>query len=186
MSEHDEQDRLTLEERLGALTRPTYYHRDGTPIVSNELMPDSMQWALLFEESKERVVGNTKTLYGERLSTVFLGLDHNFLSVGPPVIFETMLFAPNASGKLRIKNLLGGSELTASEREECKLAEERIAKHYPHDQLQLRYSTEREAMDMHEQLKLHCLIPPRWRRFLLGTVGGFDMWKQYEDQEDDE
>jgi hypothetical protein len=149
-------------------------------------MPDFMQWALLFEERKERIVGNTKTLYGERLSTVFLGLDHSFLSIGPPLIFETMLFAPDPSAKLRVRNFLRPTELTDSEREQCERDKKHIAKHYPHDQLQLRYSKEREAMDMHEQLKLHCLIPPRWRGFLLGTIGGFDMWKQYEGQDDDE
>ena len=73
--------------------RPMYYHRDGTPIVDTELLPASMQWALMFEDSKGRIVGHTNTLYGERLSTVWLGLDHEFF-VGRPLIFETMLFAP--------------------------------------------------------------------------------------------
>jgi hypothetical protein len=155
--------------------RPRYYHRDGTPIVSNELMPDFMQWAMLFEERDARTIANTKTLYGERLSTVFLGLDHSF-GFGPPLIFETMLFAPNEGHRLR-RFLRGESELTEQERTDYKLAEEYIAKHYPHDQLQLRYSTEEQAWDSHEQLKLHCLIPPRWRRFLLGTVGGYEMWQ---------
>lgn len=31
---------------------------------------------------------------GKFLSTVFLGIDHNFLPVGPPLLFETMLFGP--------------------------------------------------------------------------------------------
>jgi hypothetical protein len=39
-------------------------------------------------------VATTTTPYGERLSTVFLGLDHSFLFQGPPILFETMLFAP--------------------------------------------------------------------------------------------
>ena len=74
------------------IKRPTHYHRDGTPIVDNELMPSVLQWALLFE-NEDRKVDSTKTLYGERLSTVFLGLDHSW-GGGPPLIFETMLFAP--------------------------------------------------------------------------------------------
>jgi hypothetical protein len=28
-----------------------------------------------------------------RVSTVFLGLDHNFDKIGPPVVFETMIFS---------------------------------------------------------------------------------------------
>jgi len=74
------------------IQRPTHYHRDGTPIIDNELLPAFMQWGLLFE-TENRIVGSTKTLYGERLSTVFLGLDHAW-GGGPPLIFETMLFAP--------------------------------------------------------------------------------------------
>lgn len=30
-----------------------------------------------------------------RISTVFLGLDHNFLRRGDPLLFETMVFFPN-------------------------------------------------------------------------------------------
>lgn len=29
------------------------------------------------------------------VSTVFLGIDHNFLRKGPPVLFETMVFGPS-------------------------------------------------------------------------------------------
>ena len=33
------------------------------------------------------------TMVGEtKVSTIFLGLDHNFLNAGPPVLFETMVF----------------------------------------------------------------------------------------------
>jgi hypothetical protein len=163
--------------------RPKYYHRDGTPIVSNELMPDFMQWALMFEQGKDRIVGKTKTLYGELLSTVYLGLDHRFgFDLGPPLIFETMLFAPaRDSDKNKLRSLR--SELTEDEREQIERDEAYTAKHYPHDQFMLRHSTERQAQDAHEQLKLHCLVPPRWRHFLLGTIGGHAMWKHYEEEE---
>ncbi len=29
---------------------------------------------------------------GKRISTVFLGIDHNYFGDGPPVLFETMVF----------------------------------------------------------------------------------------------
>jgi hypothetical protein len=136
----------------GLDARPKYYRRDGTPYISTPEKPDFLQWAEMFENTKERMVAVDKTLYGERLSTVFLGLDHSF-EFGPhvPILYETMLFAPRSERSLK--------------------------KNYPHDQLQLRYATEREASDRHEELKLQCLIPPRWRRFLLYTIGEDAAWE---------
>lgn len=183
--------------------RPTHYHRDGTPIIDNELMPAFMQSALLFE-TEDRRVGNTKTLYGERLSTVFLGLDHSF-GGGRPLIFETMLFAPDRvhpsreSMERSIEQMraftMGEAEewerdnpMSEDLKEQQEKREERaayIAKHFPHDQLQLRYSTENEAKDSHETLKLQCLIPPRWRHFLLWTIGRQEAWRNYEDDDED-
>jgi hypothetical protein len=157
---------------------PMYFYPDGKPIVSDSLLDDTMIWALLFEETKQRIVGKTTTLYGESLSTVWLGLNHSF-GGGPPLIFETMLFAPRTK---QIKCEMKDGVLGISP--EQKEDEAYIAKRFPHDQLQLRYATQREAHDMHETLKLHCLIPPRWRHFLLGTIGGWWMWKHYDEDED--
>lgn len=142
--------------RFGQMT--LYYYPDGTPIESDELLPVTLKWALLFEMTKDRIVGQHKTPYGEKLSTVWLGLDHGW-GGGPPLIFETMLFAPTKEV-------------------------ERVKRCFPHDQLQLRYSTKSEAEDMHEALRLQCLIPPRWRHFLLGTVGGLSHWKNYDEEEE--
>jgi hypothetical protein len=56
------------------------------------------EWALWFEaESKKphgglRHVDLTDLPGGVRVSTVFLGLDHNLFDDGPPLIFETMIF----------------------------------------------------------------------------------------------
>jgi hypothetical protein len=50
---------------------------------------DSMEWARGFENSN-RQVADTK-IGGIRISTIFLGLDHNFLG-GKPLLFETMIF----------------------------------------------------------------------------------------------
>lgn len=48
-----------------------------------------MEWAQWFETA-DRHVANT--MVGDvRVSTVFLGLNHNFHS-GPPLLFETMVF----------------------------------------------------------------------------------------------
>jgi hypothetical protein len=165
--------------------KPQYYHRDGKPIYSTELMPDFMQWAMLFE-TEERCIAETKTIYGERLSTIFLGMDHSFNSHpdAPPILFETMLFAPRSiemrqalrERLRRASSAVMNGAWDKMEWEETK-AERRIAKNYPHDQLQIRYVTEREALDKHEELTLQCLIPPRWRRFLLYTIGEDATWE---------
>jgi len=66
--------------------RPKHYVLSGKKAV-----PCSMeQWVMPFE-SKNRHVGDT-TIGGVRVSTVFLGIDHNWSPDGPPLIFETMVF----------------------------------------------------------------------------------------------
>lgn len=55
-----------------------------------------MEWAKWLETA-ERMVEETFVTHpftGEitRISTVFLGLDHNWSPCGPPVLFETMAF----------------------------------------------------------------------------------------------
>jgi hypothetical protein len=52
---------------------------------------DLMEWGRWFEKvGADRIVA--KTMVGEvRVSTVFLGLDHNW-DDGPPLLFETMVF----------------------------------------------------------------------------------------------
>ena len=185
------------------IDRPKLYHRDGTPILDNELMPAWQQWALLFE-TENRIVASTKTLYGERLSTVFLGLDHAW--GGRPLLFETMLFAPDQPhpsadsmerGIAEMRALTEGRsdewERDNPKSEDLKEQEEKrearaayIKKHFPHDQLQLRYSTENEAKDSHETLMMQCLIPPRWRHFLLWTIGREEAWRYYDDEDDED
>lgn len=64
-----------------------HYILDGhTPVQA-----DLMTWARWFEKADaDRVVA--KDEIGEaRISTVFLGLDHNW-GDGPPLLFETMIF----------------------------------------------------------------------------------------------
>jgi len=66
------------------------------------VVKDLMLWAAAFEEDEKRIVRQTTvTELGEHLvspfksvfvSTVFLGLDHNFMGKGPPIVFETMVF----------------------------------------------------------------------------------------------
>lgn len=72
------------------------YRRDGT------LYPEGhaglLEWAADLEKGNH--VALSRTIYGEKLSTVWLGLDHNFM-LGPPLIFETMLFSKKRKYELQ-------------------------------------------------------------------------------------
>lgn len=165
--------------------KPAAYYPDGKPILSDELLPATLKWALLYEQrDSDRIVGQTRTLYGEKLSTVWLGIDHSF-GAGPPLIFETMLFAPKDDKGAKLAYVLAVARKTVTLDEEAAYDHRRayLAKHYPHDQLQLRYATRAQAEDSHERLTLQCLIPPRWRHFLLGRLCGDRTWLHYDDED---
>ena len=49
-----------------------------------------MKWARWFEAF--RWVEQTKIGEDVRVSTIFLGLDHNYTMKGPPILWETMVF----------------------------------------------------------------------------------------------
>lgn len=51
---------------------------------------DLLTWAKWFETAERHVA---KDVMGDvTVSTIFLGLDHNWGGRGPPVLFETMIF----------------------------------------------------------------------------------------------
>lgn len=62
---------------------------DGNPVPE----PDLITWARSFETTK-RIVDRTPVGEAE-VSTVFLGIDHNFHLNGPPALFETLIFGGN-------------------------------------------------------------------------------------------
>lgn len=61
-----------------------YYDRDGSPLTP-------LQWSAKFEDIPSRRIGWHEHPDGRHLSTVWLGLDHQF-GQGPPLIFESCLF----------------------------------------------------------------------------------------------
>jgi hypothetical protein len=61
---------------------------DGT--VSPER--DLLKWARWFETNDRHIAHDCLFDHTVRVSTVFLGLDHNFRGSGPPILFETMIF----------------------------------------------------------------------------------------------
>jgi hypothetical protein len=52
--------------------------------------PDLLTWAKWFQTATRQVAENA--INDVRVSTVFLGVDHNLFGDGPPVLFETMVF----------------------------------------------------------------------------------------------
>lgn len=77
-------------------TRHEHYILDG-----KEAKPvDLMTWARWLEVNRDtRIVAKTE-LDGAKVSTVFIGLDHNFSSTGPAHIFETMVFGGPHDGEM--------------------------------------------------------------------------------------
>lgn len=60
-----------------------YYDRAGAPM-------EMAAWAHRMNDWEYKVIAKTATV-GVEISTVWLGLDHQF-GDGPPLIFETMVF----------------------------------------------------------------------------------------------
>ncbi len=59
---------------------------------------DLMTWAEWMEKAERHVA---RDVIGEsEVSTVFLGLDHNFSAGGPPILFETMVFGGKMDGHM--------------------------------------------------------------------------------------
>lgn len=66
------------------------YRLDGkTPVME----PDLLKWGAWFEGADRHVQNDNLTIDGKiiHVSTVFLGLDHNFTG-GKPILFEIMIF----------------------------------------------------------------------------------------------
>jgi len=54
--------------------------------------PDLYKWAQWFQCNDDARVVARDQIGESRVSTVFLGLDHNFMGDGPPILWETMVF----------------------------------------------------------------------------------------------
>jgi hypothetical protein len=61
------------------------FDRNGEPMTTE-------QWMLAFADTPSRIIGRTKLSDDVEVSTVWMGLDHNFMEDGPPLIFESMVF----------------------------------------------------------------------------------------------
>ena len=71
-----------------------YILDDHTPIRESDLIT----WAAWLETA-DRIVKKTSVCNGVDVSTVFLGLDHQW-SDGPPLLFETLIFGGEHDGDM--------------------------------------------------------------------------------------
>jgi hypothetical protein len=73
--------------------RPHLYRLDGqTPVAMED--DDLSEWGRWFGKG-DRIV-KREYVGPYHVSTVFLGIDHNFAMEGPPILFETMIFCDGA------------------------------------------------------------------------------------------
>lgn len=73
------------------MSRTTYWRLEGKTIKPSTIE----EWAQLMNDGDSRRMAWDQ-MGDVGISTVFLGLDHNFDPDGPPLVFETMIFGgPN-------------------------------------------------------------------------------------------
>ena len=63
-----------------------------------EPVEDAYEWAKWFGTADRRVANDV--MGGVRVSTVFLGIDHNHTLSGPPLLFETLVFGGKLDGDM--------------------------------------------------------------------------------------
>ena len=80
---------------------------------------DLMTWAMWFEERTNRVV-KQEWVENVKISTVFLGLDHNFNDDGPPILWETMAFSNNKLFQCESNRCAGDRDQAEAMHEEMK------------------------------------------------------------------
>ncbi len=91
------------------------------------------EWAEFFEDNEKRQVAYDEIRHGEatiKVSTVFLGLNHNLLP-GPPLWFETMVFWPGNEGWDQYQERHENWQVTAYRHSRVLAAVKDSLRHYP-------------------------------------------------------
>jgi hypothetical protein len=87
-----------IEVKLVKMSYHLYYKLDEKRHVVAIDCP--LEWAEYFETA-DRSVDKTDITSDCHVSTVFLGLDHNFADEGPPLLFGTMVFGGPFDGHMK-------------------------------------------------------------------------------------
>jgi hypothetical protein len=93
---------------MGWMTDKYILDENGVPRQE----PDLIKWAKWFENHGDRRVAET-TVGEVWISTVFLGIDHNFSGEGPPILWETMTFRGDRTKKKTVTIM--GKKLTTAD-----------------------------------------------------------------------
>jgi len=110
----------------------THYILDINGEVKEE--PDLLKWANWFQVSRNKHGVMQNTIGEYEVSTVFLGLDHNFTGKGVPILWETMVFERKET-EVKI-----GARMQS------------IRKTLDTDNMFRRYATKEEALKGHEEI----------------------------------
>ena len=92
-----------------------HYILDGHAPVAVDLLT----WAKWYEQPDRRLVAKTSPADGIKVSTVFLGFDHQW-GDGPPLLFETMIFCGEHDGYQ--ERYSTWEEAEAGHKKACELA----------------------------------------------------------------
>jgi hypothetical protein len=139
------------------LVWPRYFDRQGFPIPGNGDDDDdstTLAWARLREDRDYSIVAVDQLPDGSRLSTVWLGLDHNVFG-GRPLIFETMRF----SGESEEMTIVGSGGVEHRSRYSPSM-EFPVPGAPGETTTQLRYGSEEEALAAHHEITR--LLRKRW------------------------
>jgi len=88
------------------------YKLEGKKIIPCESM---LEWAMYFETANRHVA--LEMVWGMRVSTVFLGIDHNHSFSGDPVLFETMVFVGRTSEDVEMRRYCTWDEAEAGHKD---------------------------------------------------------------------
>lgn len=118
----------------------TYYiliGQSAVPVAGSDAAPGSAawwramaEWGWWFEQADRRVALTRVDSHCD-VSTVFLGLDHNWNPAAQPLLFETMVFEDGRDeGCWRCSSWLEAEELHARTVARCRTWRERIARRW--------------------------------------------------------
>lgn len=77
---------------------------DGEPVICKDIQEWSDWSCRSYNFDDLRRVGKTTLPNGIFISTVFLGIDHNW-GDGPPMLWETMVFGKSGTWRVKLKKL---------------------------------------------------------------------------------
>lgn len=92
--------------------RDGYYNKFGVRIGRTE-------WGQLMQDQEYKRVDMTTLPDGKVVSTVWIGIDHNWMD-GPPLIFETMVFPEDSWSELQTKRYETLSDAVEGHRQTVK------------------------------------------------------------------